>query len=152
MIQPDKFVRYQIDHLQSELALAAPHAPANPLAERIYRSAWFRFVTQHLQSFYWTVTRGVRSGYPHNGTLDKAQEVKRDAAVRLPVKLLVPAQFAPLQRPRILFDVTYSAYHGAAGIARVMREYAKSAAETGAGVPVIVWDSLDLAPAYPQQM
>ncbi len=49
-------------------------------------------------------------------------------------------------------NVTLSAHYGTTGIARVIREYAKWAVETGCGVPTIVSKSLDLAPAYPQQM
>ena len=134
MIEPDKFVRWQIDHLQSEIAVAAaPGAGhANPLAERIYRSAWFRFVTQHLQNFYWTVTRFVGLGYLHDATLRKPEEAERHEVVQPPVSFRAGAQYSRLYNGRGDFcsNVTFSAHYGTTGIADVIREYAKWAVET----------------------
>jgi alpha-1,2-rhamnosyltransferase len=142
MNRAEKSAQYYIEQLQAEVDFVL--GDSNRLALRIYMNPVFRFLTYHLQNFYWTVTRLIGLGHWHDGSLPELPLTSRP--------LLKSAVPPPQQVPRILIDLTQTFYFGGnTGIQRVVREIAQAAAATGEGFPVIIKEGR-LAPYYQHPM
>jgi glycosyltransferase involved in cell wall biosynthesis len=125
----DKITEYRIAQLQAEVDFVL--GDSNRLAWHIYRNPVFRFLTYHLQNFYWTLSRLVGLGNWHDGSRPQPPLTSRP--------LLRSA--TPQRHPRILIDATQTfTYGGHTGIQRVVREIAFAAAASGEGLPVVVKD------------
>jgi glycosyltransferase involved in cell wall biosynthesis len=137
---PDKILEYQLEHLRAEFDFL--RSDSNPLTLKIFMNPVFRFLTHHLQNFYWTMTRLVGLGHWHDGSRPEPPLTSRP----------VLQTAVSLQRPRILIDLSLTFYQGGqTGIQRVTREIAKAAVKSGAGLPVIIKDGSFL-PYYQNPM
>ncbi|MFZ0558217.1 MAG: glycosyltransferase family 1 protein [Methylovirgula sp.] len=127
MNPPDRIAQYRIEQLQAEVDLVL--GDSNRLALLIYKNPVFRFLTYHLQNFFWTLTRLVGLGRWHDGSRPEPPLASRP--------LLKNA--APQRHPRILIDATQTfTYGGHTGVQRVVREIAAAAAASGEGLPIII--------------
>ncbi|PWB82076.1 MAG: glycosyltransferase family 1 protein [Methylocystaceae bacterium] len=94
-----------------------------------------KFIYARAREFYWSVTRLLGLGHLHDGSWRKPSAV-RAASLRPELAGAIPA---PPARRRLLIDMTAthrSTYR--TGIQRVVREIARAAVESGAGLPVFI--------------
>ncbi|WP_051949580.1 glycosyltransferase family 1 protein [Methylosinus sp. PW1] len=91
-----------------------------------------RFLYVRAKEFYWTLTRLAGLAHLHDGAYRRPA---RRAEPRAPL-----ADFAaPMKRPRVLVDMTATHRYGLeTGIQRVVREIARWAVASGAGLPVVI--------------
>lgn len=94
-----------------------------------------RFVYARAKEFYWTVTRLVGLGHLHDGSWRKPNAAK-SASLRPALSGDIPT---PRASRRILIDMTPThRFDYSTGIQRVVREIARAAVESGAGLPVFI--------------
>jgi glycosyltransferase involved in cell wall biosynthesis len=94
-----------------------------------------RFFYQKSKEFYWTLSRFAGVGHRHDGSWRPVDERTKTAS-RTILHGEIPA---PLASPRILIDMSPTHYSDArSGIQRVVREIARVAIESGAGLPVYI--------------
>ena len=125
----DKISRYQIEQLMRE---------NERLNERLNSvPAWAQALFLHAQRFYWTITRLVGLGHLHDGT--RNESAIGDALARSLRAVDAPARARAQAGERLFFDATVSAHaRHLSGIPRVVVEICRAAAQSGAGVPVVI--------------
>jgi len=94
-----------------------------------------RFLYFRAKEFYWTLTRLAGLAHLHDGS--RRRRARRHASPKTPLAEFV----SPTTRPRVLVDMTATHRYGlGTGIQRVVREVARWAVASGAGLPVVIED------------
>jgi alpha-1,2-rhamnosyltransferase len=122
-----KIAAHLLRETQAELDELA-RDDVDPYTKRLYARG---------REFYWTVTRALGIGHLHDGSWRRPSQ-----AEALSLRPLISGEIiAPPDRGRLLVDMTPTHRRGKqTGIQRVVREIARAAAETGAGLPVFIED------------
>lgn len=123
----NSYYAYQIENLLDELGYT--QRLANSLAWKFCSLPSVQFLGQHIQQFYWTVTRLVGLAHLHDGSGSKP-----------PMRpSLEGIDITPASGPRILIDVTLTYRNDiGTGIQRVAREIAQASVAHPGVFPVII--------------